>query len=122
MNLVIIFTSQGASYLGDFFACIRDTPWVSSRWSLHSSRCSKLVSRAFSSIEDQLSYAKYMVKVGLSLRCVEILNSMPTTLEEDGLLLKASTDASMHIQLARQYRYIKKLFIKQFIDGVSENF
>ena len=80
------------------------------------------MSRAFSSIEDQLSYAKYMVKVGLSLRCVEILNSMPTTLEEDGLLLKASTDASMHIQLARQYRYIKKLFIKQFIDGVSENF
>ena len=45
------FINITESYLGDFFACIRDTPWVSSRWSLHSSRCSKLVSREFSSIE-----------------------------------------------------------------------
>eukprot|EP00250_Pteridium_aquilinum_P009486 c18698_g1_i1 orf=110-3349(+) len=105
------------SSLEDFFVCLEDTRWRSAYWALHSSVCSEYACRALASLDESI-ITKLMVKVSLSLRCLEILNSFPTTIVEDKLLLKEHNHSSIHVQLSRQYRHIKKLFFKDFIQHV----
>ncbi|KAH7299329.1 hypothetical protein KP509_24G005700 [Ceratopteris richardii] len=108
------------SNLRHFFLCLNDITWKSAAWALHSSICSEYACQVLTSLSkrDQISV---MVKMSTSLRCIEILNSFPTTILEDQRLLKQHRHASIHVQLARQYRFLKKKFLMDYIHHVSEN-
>ncbi|KAI5070185.1 hypothetical protein GOP47_0014528 [Adiantum capillus-veneris] len=107
------------SNLNAFFMCLDNLQWRSPTWALHSSLCSDYAGRALVSLGESRC-VKTMVKVSMSLRCLDILNSFPTTILEDKRLLKHTMHTSSHVQLARQYRYIKKLFLMDFIHHVTE--
>lgn len=118
------------SKLREILSCIDSTEWLNGKWAPGSVFCSEVLSQSMVGLDKQ-SYTTLVVKVSLALRCVEILNSFPTTIEEDKLLLEeinASRDQNtshsthMHLSLTRQYRYIKKLFLKKYIHHVLINF
>lgn len=102
-----------------FFVCLDDIPWKSAAWALHSSLCLEYACRTLASLNES-SLIKVMVSISMSLRCLEILNSFPTTILEDMHLLKHDNHTSIHVQLARHYRYIKKTFLMDFIHHITE--
>ncbi|MCO5562290.1 hypothetical protein L7F22_015915 [Adiantum nelumboides] len=105
------------SSLDAFFMCLDNIQLKNAPWAVDSSVCSDYACRALTSLRESRRI-EMMVKVSISLRCLDIVNSFPTTILEDKRLLKESNHSSSHVQLARQYRYMKKLFLMDFINHV----
>jgi hypothetical protein len=72
-----------------------------------------------------------IAKLSVSLRCLQMLGSFPTTIDEDRVLLEQGSRSSRcetkqpcldvsppseHLQLTRKYRLMKKLLLQNSID------
>jgi hypothetical protein len=58
-------------------------------------------------------------KISAGLRCLEVLSLFPTTIEEDRVLIGDSfgiPTVSEVLQLARRYRYLKKLMLQEVVN------
>lgn len=76
-------------------------------------------------------------KISAGLRCLEVLSLFPTTIEEDRVLISNRSSShtyvngmpcsgkqtvSDHLQLTRQYRYLKKLMLQDVVNKLTSWF
>nr|PNR34699.1 hypothetical protein PHYPA_022597 [Physcomitrium patens] len=83
-----------------------------------------------SEIADASTWSLLVGKIAVGVRCLEVLSLFPTTIEEDEALINASNNSrtcvsgtscsgrqtvSEHLQLTREYRYLKKLMLQEVV-------
>lgn len=83
---------------------------------------------------DDSTWALLVGKISAALRCLEVLSYFPTTIEEDRVLISDSSSSrtcvtgipcsgkqtvSDHLQLTRQYRYLKKLMLQDVVNKLT---
>ncbi|KAL3691902.1 hypothetical protein R1sor_005553 [Riccia sorocarpa] len=115
----------GSSAMRKFFACIENQA-KPVRGLLDGLVCRSELTGVFLQ-EERLTRGLLVARISVVLRCKEILSSFPTSIVEDRKLMKSDVDTciqknsstcrtSSHLQLARKYRYMKKLLIQTPVD------